>query len=49
MLEVVVDMAALKLGKLPDRKTTKITFSASVQLSSLLEEYAALYEAAYGK
>ncbi len=49
MLEMVDDMASLKLSKLPDRKITKITFSASVQLSSLLEEYAALYEAAYGK
>lgn len=43
------DMAGLKLGKLPDRKTVKFTFTASVQLSNLLEEYAILYEKAYGR
>lgn len=42
-------MASLKLGKLPDRETTKITFTASAELNKLLEEYSALYEKTYGK
>ncbi|MBL4891022.1 MAG: DUF2274 domain-containing protein [Rhizobiaceae bacterium] len=41
-------MANLKLGKLPDRETTKITFTASAELKRLLEEYSALYEKTYG-
>jgi len=47
MLEMVVDMAALKLGKLPDRKTTKITFTASAELNKLLTDYASAYETEY--
>ncbi len=42
-------MANLKLGKLPDRNTVKITFTASAQLNELLEHYASLYERTYGK
>ena len=41
-------MASLKLGKLPDRETTKITFTASAELNALLADYAAAYEAEYG-
>ncbi|MFK5978167.1 MAG: DUF2274 domain-containing protein [Rhizobiaceae bacterium] len=41
-------MAALKLSKLPDRKTTKITFTASAELNILLANYASAYEAEYG-
>lgn len=41
-------MASLKLGKLPDRKTTKITFTASAELNKLLTTYASAYEAEYG-
>lgn len=42
-------MAPLKLGRLPDRKTTKITFTASADLNELLTEYAAAYERQYGQ
>lgn len=41
-------MAGLKLGKLPDRETTKITFTASAELNRLLITYASAYEAEYG-
>ncbi len=41
-------MASLKLGKLPDRETTKITFTASAELNKLLIIYASAYEAEYG-
>lgn len=41
-------MASLKLGKLPDRETTKITFTASAELNKLLTNYASAYEAEYG-
>jgi len=44
---MVADMAALKLGKLPDRKTTKITFIANAELNKLLADYASAYEAEY--
>ena len=40
-------MAPLKLGKLPDRKTTKITFTASADLNALLADYAKAYEVEY--
>lgn len=40
-------MAPLKLHKLPDRKTTKITFTASAELNALLENYADAYERQY--
>jgi len=49
MLEMVIDMTALKLGKLPDRKTTKSTFTASAELNKLLANYASAYEAEYGQ
>ncbi len=42
-------MAPLKLGKLPDRETTKITFTANAELVALLDEYAAAYEKQYGR
>ncbi|WP_339635748.1 DUF2274 domain-containing protein [uncultured Sneathiella sp.] len=42
-------MAPLKLGKLPDRETTKITFNASAELRALLADYAAAYEKEYGR
>lgn len=41
-------MSPLKLGKLPDRETVKITFAASTDLNRLLEAYAQAYEAEYG-
>ncbi len=41
-------MASLKLEKLPDRETTKITFIASAELNKLLTTYASAYEAEYG-
>ena len=41
-------MTNLKLGKLPDRETTKITFTASAELNKLLTTYASAYEAEYG-
>ena len=42
-------MAPLKLGKLPDRETTKITFTANAELAALLDEYAIAYEREYGQ
>ncbi len=42
-------MSPLKLGKLPDRETVKITFAASKELNRLLEAYAEAYEAEYGQ
>ncbi len=42
-------MAPLKLGKLPDREVTKITFTASAELRALLADYAAAYEKEYGR
>ena len=42
-------MAPLKLGQLPNRETTKITFSASAQLHDLLDTYAEAYEREYGQ
>lgn len=42
-------MSPLKLGKLPDRETTKITFAASAELSKKLDDYAKAYEAEYGR
>ena len=40
-------MSPLKLGKLPDRETVKITFAASTELNRLLEAYAQAYESEY--
>ena len=42
-------MPALKLGKLPDRTPVKITFVASPELNQALQDYAAVYRAAYGQ
>lgn len=39
----------LKLAKLPDRTTTKITFSASAKLNEDLHGYAVLYRNTYGE
>lgn len=41
-------MAPLKLARLPDRETIKITFTASAEMKSNLEDYAAAYEREYG-
>ncbi|WP_419906505.1 DUF2274 domain-containing protein [Hoeflea sp.] len=42
-------MSPLKLKKLPNRETAKITFTASADLQQMLEAYASLYEAEYGE
>lgn len=42
-------MAPLKLGKLPDRETTRITFTASAELKVLLADYTSAYEREYGR
>lgn len=42
-------MSPLKLGKLPDRETVKITFAAGTELYRMLEAYAQAYEAEYGQ
>jgi len=39
----------LKLAKLPDRTTTKITFSASAKLNEDLHGYEVLYRNTYGE
>jgi hypothetical protein len=41
-------MPDLRLPKLPDRTPVKITISVSPDLSNALNDYAALYEEAYG-
>ncbi len=46
---MAVDMVGLKLDKLPDRKTVKITFTASAELNKLLADYASGYEVEYGQ
>lgn len=38
----------LKLDKLPDRETAKISFTASADLKSLLNDYAEIYRRTYG-
>lgn len=38
----------LKLGKLPDRKPVKYTLTVSAEIAGLLEDYAAIYNQAYG-
>ena len=40
---------SLKLEKLPDRDPVKITFTASPELKSALNDYAELYRCAYGQ
>jgi hypothetical protein len=42
-------MSPLKLKMLPDRETTKVTFTASAELRQLLQAYAQLYSKEYGK
>ncbi len=42
-------MAPLKLRKLPDRETAKITFTANAELTVLLASYANAYEREYGQ
>ncbi|WP_306120446.1 MULTISPECIES: DUF2274 domain-containing protein [unclassified Roseitalea] len=42
-------MSPLKLPKLPDRETTKLSFVASADLKRQLDAYAALYAKEYGK
>jgi len=42
-------MSPLKLPKLPDRETAKLSFVASADLKRQLEEYAALYAKEYGR
>lgn len=41
-------MAPLRLGKLPDRETTKITFIVDAELKLALDDYAAAYGDEYG-
>jgi len=42
-------MSPLKLPKLPDRETTKLSFAASADLKRQLDAYAALYAKEYGR
>lgn len=42
-------MAELKLGRLPDRTPIKLTISVAPDLKQALDDYAALYEATYGR
>ncbi|MCR9120998.1 MAG: DUF2274 domain-containing protein [Phyllobacteriaceae bacterium] len=42
-------MSPLKLPKLPDRETTKLSFAASADLKRQLDAYAALYTKEYGR
>lgn len=42
-------MSPLKLPKLPDRETTKLSFVASADLKRQLDAYAALYAKEYGR
>ncbi|SLJ91115.1 DUF2274 domain-containing protein [Novosphingobium mathurense] len=42
-------MADLKLSKLPDRTPVKLTISILPDLKRALDDYAALYETAYGQ
>ena len=41
-------MPDLKLPRLPDRKSVKLTFEMMPDLEQALEDYAAAYEEAYG-
>lgn len=40
---------SLKLGPLPDRETTKISFTASPALRAALADYAEIYRQTYGR
>ncbi len=39
----------LKLDKLPDREAVKITFTASAELKTALNDYAEIYRRRYGQ
>lgn len=39
----------LKLDKLPDRESVKITFTADADLKAALNDYAEIYRRAYGQ
>jgi len=41
-------MAKLRLGRLPDRSTVKLTLTISTELKGLLIQYTELYESVYG-
>ena len=43
------DPMTLKLDKLPDRETVKITFTASPDLQAALNDYAEIYRRSYGQ
>lgn len=42
-------MAELKLAKLPDRTSVKITMTVSPELNQALRQYAEIYRATYGE
>ena len=42
-------MTNLKLGKLPDRTSAKITITVNADLNQALRDYATLYRATYGE
>lgn len=42
-------MAAIRLGKLPDRTPVKVTIIVSPELNQALLDYASLYEETYGQ
>lgn len=42
-------MAAIRLGKLPDRTPVKVTVSLSPEVNQALLDYAALYKETYGQ
>ena len=42
-------MTGIKLARLPDRQPVKLTIHIAPALHHQLEQYAAAYEAAYGK
>jgi hypothetical protein len=42
-------MPDLKLGKLPDRSSTKITITVSSNLNAALRQYAEIYRTTYGE
>ncbi len=42
-------MPELKLGKLPDRTPVKLAITVTPDLHQMLQDYAALYAAAYGR
>jgi hypothetical protein len=42
-------MPELKLGKLPDRTPVKLAITVTPDLHQMLQDYATLYAAAYGR